>query len=88
MDTEQTYKDEGKPTKDEDDGEAVGQGDIPAGAHPTTTAVQGITQGFGGGYFGSKGNNDDPYKVKNRLPSWYKMVWQGAYLIPLDNTGR
>lgn len=52
-------------------------------SHVETTAVQGITQGFGGGYFGQPGrDNLDPYKTIGKLPSWYKMIWQGAYLKP------
>lgn len=59
------------------------QGEIPEEKDPTTTAVQGITQGFGGGYFGQlKSDANDPYGVIKGLPDWYKLTWIGAYLVP------
>lgn len=54
--------------------------------YPVTTAVQGITQGFSGRYFGDGVEERDPYGVSAQLPWWYAQTWYGAYLKPKGRT--
>lgn len=74
----QTKKDDSISTVDKNDPEQAGN--ITGKEKVTTTSVQGITQGFDGAYFGDSDINDDPYGVKNKLPGWYKTMWEDGYI--------
>lgn len=60
--------------------DAATNGNMSGEQKPTTTSVQGVSQGFNGGFFGDKRGSGAEYGVPSQLPSWYEYIWREAYI--------
>lgn len=81
---ENTYTNANGIIEKQDDGISTINDDDPTSqgntATPTTTAVQGIRQGFDGAYFGDGRDRGDISGVSSELPPWYKETWERAFI--------